>query len=69
MPDDLEVAAQSGLPQVTSTISNPMTKRPPKYRNTDTPGDTWAGRGRHPSWLKAHLSAGRRLEEFLIREN
>ena len=32
----------------------------PKYRNPET-GETWAGRGMRPRWLK-----GRKLEDFVI---
>ena len=36
-----------------------------KYRNTAT-GDTWSGRGLQPKWLKAALSAGRKLTDFAV---
>jgi DNA-binding protein H-NS len=46
-------------------------KRPPvrkkvavKYR--DGAGNTWTGRGTKPRWLAAALTAGKRLEEFLV---
>jgi len=38
----------------------------PKYRNPDDPSQTWAGRGAQPRWLKAHLTAGRNIEDFAI---
>ncbi|RCW69514.1 H-NS family nucleoid-associated regulatory protein [Pseudorhodoferax soli] len=38
-----------------------------KYRNPAT-GDYWKGRGPHPRWLREALSAGRQLEEFLVKE-
>lgn len=37
----------------------------PKFRNGAT-GETWSGRGLQPKWLKAALSAGRKLEDFVI---
>jgi hypothetical protein len=37
------------------------------YRNPAT-GDYWKGRGPHPRWLHEALSAGRQLEEFLVKE-
>jgi DNA-binding protein H-NS len=40
------------------------TKVAPKYRSPD--GDTWAGRGATPRWLKAAIKEGKKLEEFLI---
>jgi DNA-binding protein H-NS len=39
---------------------------PPKYRNPDSPGETWTGRGLPPRWLAAALKRGARLEDFLI---
>lgn len=36
-----------------------------KYRNPET-GETWAGRGHKPQWVKDALEGGRELEEFLI---
>jgi DNA-binding protein H-NS len=37
----------------------------PKYR--DEKGNTWAGRGKRPIWLRDALAAGRKLEEFAIK--
>ncbi|QGW64077.1 H-NS histone family protein [Lysobacter soli] len=39
----------------------------PKYRNPANPSETWAGRGKQPRWLAAQTSAGKKLEDFLIR--
>jgi DNA-binding protein H-NS len=39
-----------------------------KYRNPENPSQTWAGRGRKPVWLQMALNAGRKLEEFAIKE-
>ena len=36
----------------------------PKYR--DEAGNTWAGRGARPRWLRDALAAGRKIEEFAI---
>ena len=36
-----------------------------KYRNAVT-GDTWSGRGLQPKSLKAALSSGKKIEEFLV---
>ena len=38
-----------------------------KYRNPAT-GDYWNGRGPHPRWLREALSAGRQLEDFLVKD-
>jgi DNA-binding protein H-NS len=37
----------------------------PKYRGPD--GDTWAGRGATPRWLKAAIKEGGKLEDFPLR--
>jgi len=54
---------------VKSTARQPSSakggKVAPKYRDNQS-GDTWSGRGLQPKWLKAHLAAGRRLDEFAI---
>jgi DNA-binding protein H-NS len=39
----------------------------PKYQNPANLSETWAGRGKQPKWLVAELSAGRKIEDFLIR--
>jgi DNA-binding protein H-NS len=38
----------------------------PKYRSSD--GETWAGRGATPRWLKAAIKDGKKLESFLIEK-
>jgi DNA-binding protein H-NS len=35
-----------------------------KYR--DKSGNTWAGRGAHPVWLREKLKAGAKLEDFSV---
>jgi DNA-binding protein H-NS len=35
-----------------------------KYR--DKAGNTWAGRGVQPKWLRAKLKAGAKLEDFAV---
>jgi len=40
----------------------------PKYRNPQSPSETWAGRGKLPRWLVAAIQSGRRIEEFRITE-
>jgi DNA-binding protein H-NS len=37
----------------------------PKFR--DENGNTWAGRGKRPVWLRDALAAGRKLEDFAIK--
>lgn len=38
----------------------------PKYRNTENPAETWAGRGLKPKWLTSAIKAGGKLEDFSI---
>lgn len=41
-------------------------KAEPKYRNPANPSQTWAGRGRKPTWLEAALKQGKKLDSFKI---
>jgi DNA-binding protein H-NS len=41
------------------------TKVAAKYRNKAT-GEAWSGRGLQPRWLKAALSAGKKLSDFAV---
>jgi len=45
------------------------TRKPaePKYRNPAKPEVTWSGRGRKPTWIRDHLSKGKKLEELGIQ--
>ena len=38
----------------------------PKYRNPQSPTETWSGRGKLPRWLVVATENGRRIEEFRI---
>jgi len=40
----------------------------PKYRNPQTPSETWSGRGKQPRWLVAAIKNGRKIEDFKIGE-
>jgi DNA-binding protein H-NS len=40
-------------------------KAPIKYR--DREGNTWAGRGAQPIWLREKVKAGAKLEEFAVK--
>lgn len=48
---------------------NPMKgkKVAPKYRSSS--GETWAGRGATPRWLKAAIKDGKKLDDFLIEKS
>ena len=52
----------AGRPGRTSAMKG--VKVPPKYRGPD--GETWAGRGVMPLWLKALIDEGHSIEEFAI---
>jgi DNA-binding protein H-NS len=39
-------------------------KVPIKYRDKD--GNTWAGRGAQPRWLREKLKAGAKIEDFAV---
>jgi len=41
-------------------------KVPAKYR--DKAGNTWAGRGAQPVWLREKLKAGAKLEDFAVHK-
>jgi DNA-binding protein H-NS len=41
-------------------------KVPIKYR--DKAGNTWAGRGAQPVWLREKLKAGAKLEDFAVQK-
>jgi DNA-binding protein H-NS len=50
----------------TSARNSPLAgvKVKPKYRGPK--GETWAGRGVHPTWLAALLKEGHKIEEYTI---
>ena len=50
----------------TVKLFGPKGSMPVKYRDPNNPKNTWKGMGITPAWLKAHLSEGRSLEEFLV---
>lgn len=51
-----------------STKVSASEKAEPKYQDPAT-GKTWGGgRGATPKWVKAHIDAGRSMDEFLIKK-
>jgi DNA-binding protein H-NS len=40
-----------------------------KYQNPKNPAETWSGRGLRPRWVTAQLRAGKKLDDFLIRQS
>jgi len=52
-----------------TSANRPRRKYPkvqPKYWNPSQPTQKWSGRGKQPRWLVAALSAGQKLEDFVI---
>lgn len=37
-----------------------------RFRDTEDPSRTWAGRGQRPKWLRDKLEAGHSLDEFRV---
>jgi DNA-binding protein H-NS len=67
------VQLQSQLSRLGGEIGNrgrgsPMKGRkvPAKYR--DKNGNTWAGRGAQPVWLREKIKAGAKLEDFAVQK-
>lgn len=54
---------QSSLPK--DGIGKGRRKAQPKYRNPVT-GETWAGRGMQPTWLRKAIEAGHTEDEFRL---
>jgi DNA-binding protein H-NS len=76
MLDDLggkAKAARGRKPKGSKVAAKPAKAKPAKarkpvavkYRNMVT-NETWTGRGKPPTWLKAQEAAGRKREEFLV---
>jgi DNA-binding protein H-NS len=47
-------------------VSSGKSSVAPKFR--DEKGNTWAGRGKRPIWLRDALLGGRKLDDFLINK-
>ncbi|MEF8701203.1 MAG: DUF6538 domain-containing protein [Candidatus Accumulibacter sp. UW26] len=62
--DQLDYGLRLPVPVLPSAYT-PSDKLTPKYRDPAS-GETWAGRGSMPKWLKVYQEQGRDLEEFLI---
>lgn len=67
----VEIANEYGI-AVEHLLKNPgkgrgsRGKAAPKYRHPKNSSQTWAGRGRKPSWLEAELKKGKKLQDFAI---
>jgi DNA-binding protein H-NS len=60
-PEGFESLAAAGTP-----VRRKYPRVYPKYRNPDSPYETWSGRGKQPRWIVTALEAGRSVEEFTI---
>jgi DNA-binding protein H-NS len=54
------------LPKTGHTTRSKYPKVLAKYRNPESPSETWSGRGKQPRWLVAALKAGHLPDEFRI---
>jgi DNA-binding protein H-NS len=62
---DAAVAPPTSRAPAKRTSASAGQKVPPKYRDPNT-GNVWSGRGSQPTWLRAAVKKGRRLDSFLI---
>jgi len=63
---DLGLAGKKSATRKEPATGGKRSKVAPKYKDPSS-GKTWAGRGKTPAWLSAHLSAGRSKQDYLIR--
>lgn len=49
-------------------LGRKLGKVPPKYRNPANTKQTWTGRGKRPRWLAELVSAGKKVDDFLIKK-
>jgi DNA-binding protein H-NS len=64
---------QDQLSMLGSEIGNRIRRNPMKGRKVaikyrDRAGNTWAGRGAQPVWLREKLKAGAKLEDFAVQK-
>ena len=55
-----------GRPKKSAEGGAGSTRKPAPINDRGPGGETWAGRGKQPRWLKAMADAGRSAEEFKI---
>ena len=46
---------------------SPMKGRKVAIKYRDKEGNTWAGRGAHPVWLREKIKAGAKLDDFAVQ--
>ena len=62
-----ELSKLSGSNKKVGRSSLKGRKAPVKYR--DKSGNTWAGRGAQPRWLRERLKAGAKLQDFAVNKS
>jgi DNA-binding protein H-NS len=62
----IEGASELNAPGANGKVRRKYPRVFPKYRNPQTPSETWSGRGKRPRWLVAALKNGRKIEDFQI---
>jgi DNA-binding protein H-NS len=50
----------------TSNQRRPYPKVHPKYRNPESPNETWSGRGKQPHWVRKLLASGKAIGDLRI---
>ncbi len=63
---ELAASVDMTLEEVMAYSSTKKTKGEPKFQNPENPRQTWTGRGKRPSWIKAALAQGKALDDLLI---
>ena len=63
---ELAASVDMTLEEVIAYSSSKKTKGEPKFQNPEDPRQTWTGRGKRPSWIKAALEQGKSLDELRI---
>lgn len=65
---EAEAGAKAGSAPAAKASAKKGMKVKPKYRHPET-GETWAGRGVHPVWMREYLKKrGNRVEDLLIKK-
>src|SRR6516165_8475098 len=54
--------------QIGSKGKSPLKGRKASVKFRDRSGNTWAGRGAQPVWLREKLKAGAKLEDFAVHK-
>jgi DNA-binding protein H-NS len=60
------LARLSGRVERQEKARRPYPKVHPKYRNPESPTETWSGRGKQPHWVQTQLRSGKKVDDLLI---